>query len=119
MSVCHVGSLESVELCLMYNADPSLQAPGGLTTLSIAASNGHEDIFDLIHAVELSQCSSTSPVLTASEIAANVDNEKLNIFGGALDKVLVAKAKSFISIHSQKHKKTFRSKDDELNAEFF
>ena len=44
----------------------------------MAASNGHEDIVDLIHAVELSQSSSTSPVLTASEIAANADNETLH-----------------------------------------
>ena len=42
----------------------------------------------LVHAVELSQSSSTSPVLTASEIAANVDNEMLNVY---MEKFLLTK----------------------------
>ena len=54
MFVCRDGCLESVELLLMYGADPSLQSPGGHTALDMATFNGHEDIVDLIHAVELS-----------------------------------------------------------------
>ena len=77
MFACHGGCLESVELLLMYSADPSLQTPDGLGTLEMAACNGHEEIVDLIHAVELSQSSFNSLVLTASEVAANVDNERL------------------------------------------
>ena len=83
MFACLDGCFESVELLLMYGADPSLQAPDGLTAFKLAASNGHEDIVDLIHAVDRAQSSSsTSPVLTASEIAANVDNETLKLCCG-------------------------------------
>ena len=55
------------------------------------------NIVDLIHAVELSQSSSISPVLTASEIASNVDNETLNILNKAIEKMLVEKTDSLIS----------------------
>ena len=75
---CLSGSLESVELLLNYGADLNQQSRFGLTPLEVAAAYGHQDIVDLIYAVELSQSSSTSPVLTASEIAANVDNETLD-----------------------------------------
>ena len=53
------------------------------------------DIVDLIHAVELSQSSSTSPVLTASEIAVSVNNETLNTLNQAMEKMLVYKAETF------------------------
>ena len=62
-------------LLLMYGVDSSLQSHNGLTALDMAACKGHDDIVDLIHAIELSQSSSTSPVLTATEIATNVDNK--------------------------------------------
>ena len=55
MFACLDGCFESVELLLMYGADPSLQAPNGLTAFKLAASNGHEDIVDLIHAVDRAQ----------------------------------------------------------------
>ena len=84
----------------MYEADPSLQTPVqtpvGLTALDMAASNGHETIVDLIHAVEPSQSSSTSSVLKASEIAANVDSEMLNVLNCAMQKMLDAKVETFI-----------------------
>ena len=63
ISACIVGCLESVELLLMYGADPSLQTPDGVTALDLAASNGHEDIVDLINAVELSQSGPHPPHL--------------------------------------------------------
>ena len=100
MVACRSGCLESVKLLLMYGADLSLLTPGGLTALDMAAFSGHEDIVDLIHAVELSQSSSTSPVPTAGQIAANVDNETLNILNRAMEKMLVDKVETFISIPS-------------------
>ena len=60
-------------------ADSSLQTPGRLTALDMAASQGHEDIVDLIQKKELSQSSPHKPALTAKEIAANVNNEALNM----------------------------------------
>ena len=108
---CHVGCLETVELLLMYGADPSLQTPDRLTALDVAASNGHEDIVDLIHAVELSQSSSTSPVLTVSEIAANVDNEAMSILNKAIEKILIEKTDSFISSQYKMLDKSLPSKN--------
>ena len=67
------------------------------------------NIVDLIHAVELSQSSSISPVLTASEIAVYVDNETLNTLNGAMEKMLVDKAETF-PIHSRKHEKILPSR---------
>ena len=116
MCACLGGCLESVELLVMYDADPSQQTPGGLTALDIAAAFGHENIVDLIHALKLSQSSSTSPVLTASEIAAKVDNETLNVLNHTMEKMLVDKVETFISIQSQKQKKILPS-EDELCAE--
>ena len=96
MCACYMGCLESVELLLTNGADPSLLAPGGLTALNIAASKDHEDIVDLIHAVEFCQSSSTSsaPVLTANEIAANLDIEALNILNKTMEKMLIEKTES-------------------------
>ena len=111
MFACYVGCFESVELLLMYGADPNLRTLKGVTALGLAATRGHEDIVDLIHAVELSK-SFTSPVLTASEIAANVDNETLKILNRAMEKMLVDKVETFISIQSQKHKKILPLKDE-------
>ena len=63
----------------------------------MTAAFGHKDIVDLIHAMELSKSSATSPVLTASEVAAYVDNETLNILNLAMEKMLVGKL-TFVSI---------------------
>ena len=112
MIACLRGCLESVELLLMYDADPSLQTLKGVTALDMASFLGHVDIFDLIHAVNLSQSSSTSPVLTTNEIAANVDNETLNVLNHTMEKMLVDKVETFISIQSRKHKKILLSKDE-------
>ena len=60
----------------MSGADPSMVDSQGLTALDIAVSNGHDDIIDLIQAIDLSQSSTTSPVLTATEIATTIDNER-------------------------------------------
>ena len=59
----------------MSGADPSTVDSRGLTALDIAVSKGHDDIIDLIQAIDLSQSSTTSPVLTATEIATTIDNE--------------------------------------------
>ena len=75
MCACHVGCFESVELLLMYGADSSLRSHDGVTALDMAACQGHDDIVGLIQAIKLSQSSSTSPVLTVTEIATNVDNK--------------------------------------------
>ena len=53
----------------MSGADPSMVDSQGLNALDIAVSEGHDDIIDLIQAIDLSQSSTTSPVLTATEIA--------------------------------------------------
>ena len=110
MFACRGGCMQSVELLLMYSADPSLSILD-VTALDIAASNGHDDIVDLIHAVELSQSSSTSPFLTASEIAANVDNKTLNILNKAIEKMLVKKTHSLISSHYKTLDKSLPSKN--------
>ena len=90
----------------------------GLTAYDLAAYNGHEDIVDLIHAVELSQSSSASPVLTASEIAAIVYNERLNVLNGAMEKMLVEKVGNVISSHSQKQRKSFPQKMNHMQKFF-
>ena len=89
---------KSVELLLTNGADPSLQTLAGLTAFDVAASKGHEDIVNLIHAVDISQSSSTWPVLTTSEIAANVDNKALKILNKTIDpeKMFVEKATFFV-----------------------
>ena len=121
MCACQAGCLESVELLLTNGVDPSLQTPDGLTAVDMAASKGHEDIVDLIHAVELSQSSSSSsvPALTADEIAANLDNEALNILNKAMEKMLVEKTESFMSAQYKELDKILPSKADNLREYIF
>ena len=111
MCACRVGCLESVELLLVSGADLSLQTPGGPTALDVAAFGGHEDIVDLIHAVELSQSSSTSPVLTSKKIAANVDIAAMSILNKAMEKMLGKRTESFISAQYKIVNKILPSKD--------
>ena len=118
MCACHVGCFESAELLLMYGADSSLRSHDGLTALDMAACNGHDDIVDLIQTIELSQSSSTSPVLTATEIAANVDNKALASLYQAMEKMLVEKTESFISTQYQKLKKKFPHKHEQELQKF-
>ena len=96
MCACHVGCFESAELLLMYDADPSLRSHDGLTALDMAACKGHNDIVDLIQTIELSQSSSTSPVLTATKIATNVDNKALVSLYQTMEKMLVGKRESSV-----------------------
>ena len=84
---------------MIYGADFSLQSHDGLTALDMAACEGHDDIVDLIQTIELSQSSSTSPVLTATEIATNVDNKALANLYQAMDKMVIEKTETFISTY--------------------
>ena len=59
MLACRAGCLESVELLLMSGADPRIKSEG-LTALDMAANRGHEDIVDLLQAIELSQSTTTT-----------------------------------------------------------
>ena len=113
MLACHVGCFESAELLLMYGADSSLRSHDGLTALDMAACEGHDDIVDVIHAVELSQSSSTSPVLTATEIAINVDNKALASLYQAMEKMLLEKTESIISAKHQQLEKIIPYKQEQ------
>ena len=104
------GCLESVELLLMSGADASVLSLRGLSALHLAASKGHEDIVHLIQAVELSQSSSNSPVLTTNEIASNVSNESLSILKESLETMLVAESEALISTHFKNFDKTLLPK---------
>ena len=113
MCACHVGCFESVELLLASGADPDLRSHDGVTALDLAACEGHDDIVDLIQTFELSQSSSTSPVLTATEMATNVDNEALASFYQAMEKLLVEKTESFISAQYHKIEKVLPHKHEQ------
>ena len=78
MSACYVGSSHSAEFLLKHGANPRLETSDGFTALNMAASSGLEYIVDLIQALELSQSSSTTPVLTATGSTDNVDKSILN-----------------------------------------
>ena len=105
MTACHNGSLDSVELLLMFGADPSIVGPQGKTVLDMAAYLNLEDIVDLLQAVKLSQSSTTSqPVLSANEIASNVDNETMALINRAMEQMLVKKTETLITAEYQKHK---------------
>ena len=107
MCACHTGCLESTELLLMSGADPSIVDSQGLTALDIAVSKGHDDIIDLIQAIDqASQSSTTSPVLTATEIATTINNEAMASLNKAMEDMLVAKAESYISTYYEKFKRT-------------
>ena len=111
MMACFIGCLECVELLLMYGADPNMMLPtSGITALHLAACFGLEDIVDLIQAVKLSQSSSTSNVLTAAELAADVDNEALSVLNRDMEKMLVEKTESFISSLYSKYDKSLPPK---------
>ena len=107
MNASFSGCFESVELLLMSGADPSMLSLKGLSALHLAASCGHEDIVHLIQAVELSQSSSTSPVLTTDEIASTVSNESLSALN---ESMLVAKSEALISTHFKTFDKTLLPK---------
>ena len=111
MMACFIGRLECVELLLMYGADPNMMLPSsGITALHTAAFLGLEDIVDLLQAVKLSQSSSTSNVLTAAELAADVDNEALSAFNRDMEKMLVDKEESLISSLPLKYDKNLPPK---------
>ena len=102
MCACQSGCLESAELLLMSGADPSMVGPEGLTALDVAACEGHEDIVHLIQTVKLGgQSSTTSPVLTATEIATNVDNEAMSVLNKAMKNMLIVKSEPLISAQQE------------------
>ena len=113
MSACRTGCLESTELLLISGADPSMVEEQGLTALDIAVFQGHNDIVGLIQAIDLSQFSTTSPVLTSTEIATTIDNEAMASLNKAMEDMLVAKVESFISTYYKKFKRTLPSKSDQ------
>ena len=118
MLACHCGYFESAEELLMNGANSSLQSYDGLTALDLAACSGHDDIVDLIQAIELSQSSSTSPVRTATEITANVDNEALASLYQAMEKMLLEKTESIISAKHQQLEKIIPYKQEQELQQF-
>ena len=81
------GCLKSVKLLLNSGADPSIVGQRGLTALDMAATAGHEGIVVLLQSMK------RSPVLTANEIARNVDNETLALINRAMEQLLVEKTR--------------------------
>ena len=70
----------------------------------MAADRGHKDIVVFLQTMELSQSSTTSPVLTANEIANNVDNEAMTLINRAMELMLVEKTETLITAEYQKLK---------------
>ena len=103
---CHSGYLDIAEVLLMSGADPSMKSRG-LTAQEAAARGGHEDIVDLLEAIKLSQSSSTSPALTANEIASKVfiDNRTMILLNKTKEEMLVKDVESFIASHTKIHEK--------------
>ena len=93
--------------------DHALEGPQGLTATKIAVHSGHNDIADLIQAIEFSQSSTTSPVLTPQEIATSTDNEAMAILNKEFENMLVAKVESYISTYYEKTKQILPSKSDQ------
>ena len=62
----------------MHGANPHLETTDGFTALNMAVSSGLEYIVDLIQVLELSQSSSTTPVLAATGSTDDVDKSILN-----------------------------------------
>ena len=89
---------------MVSGADPGIVGPGGLTALKVAADRGHKDIVVFLQTMELSQSSTTSPVLTANEIANNVDNEAMTLINRAMELMLVEKTETLITAEYQKLK---------------
>ena len=110
MNASFSGCLESVELLILSGSDPSVLSLRGLSALHLAALRGHEDIVHLLQAVELSQSSSISPVLTTNEIASNVSNESLSVLNESMETMLVAESEAFISTHFKNFDKSLFSK---------
>ena len=113
MCASYTGCLESTELLLMSGADHLVEGPQGLTATKIAVHSGHNDIADLIQAIEFSQSSTTSPVLTPQEIATSTDNEAMAILNKEFENMLVAKVESYISTYYEKTKQILPSKSDQ------
>ena len=113
MCASYSGCLESVELLLMSGADPSVLNRSGLSALHYAAFLGHEDIVQLLQAVELSQSSATSPVRTTNEIASTVSDEAMSLMDKTMEKMLVAKSEAFISAHYKSIDKTLLPKQSQ------
>ena len=112
MFACQAGYLDTVELLMKYGADPSIKSDG-LTAPKIAADRGHKDIVDLLEAMNLSQPSTTSPALTANEIASEVfiDNRTMTLLNKAKEKMLVKKVESFIATECKKRKEILPPKE--------
>ena len=106
MLATDAGCMESVELLLNNGADLSIESHG-LTALEMAAKSDHEDIVDLLQMTKLSLSSAPSPVLTANEIANNIDDGNLALHYRAIEKMHVEKAEIFITADEyHKHKGT-------------
>ena len=94
---CFSGSFESVELLVTSGADISKVGPQGITALDFAAKRGHNNIVDFLQAIKLSRSSTTTPVLTANEIASKVDNKTMALVNRAMEEEVVKKAETFIT----------------------
>ena len=70
-------------------------------------------LLTLIQAIEFSQSSTTSPVLTPQEIATSTDNEAMAILNKEFENMLVAKVESYISTYYEKTKQILPSKSDQ------
>ena len=111
MTACFLGCLDCAELLLMYGANPNIIYSGEeASILRLAACLGQEDIVDLLQAVKLSQSSSTLNVLTAAELAADVDNEALSVLNRDMEKILVEKTELLISTLYSKYDKSLPPK---------
>ena len=106
MAASRFGSLDIVELLLMFGADPTIVKSERLSALEIAADKGHEDIVHLLRAIKLSQSSITTPVLTANEIASNVENETMALINRAMEQIVVEKTETLITAEYKKLRKT-------------
>ena len=117
MFACQAGYLDTVELLMKYGADPSIKSDG-LTAPKIAADRGHKDVVDLLEAMKpLSQSSTTSPALTANEIASKVfiDNKTMSLLNKANEEMLVKKVESFIATECKKRKEILPPKENWLS----
>ena len=101
---CFSGSFESVKLLVTSGADITKVGSHGLTALVIAAKRGHNDIVDFLQATKLSRSSTTTtaPVLTANEIASNVDNKTMALLNRAMKQMVVKKVEILITTEYEK-----------------
>ena len=105
----YAGCLESTELLLKSGAESDHHMVQGLTATKIAVHLGNNKIADLLQAIELSQSSTTSSVLTPQEIANSTDNEAMAILNKEFENMIVAKVESYISNSYEKTKQTLPS----------